>query len=53
MEQDVHERIEAIHRSYKRELVRWQPSETALTKAQRPVRISIQRRGGGDTNAAR
>lgn len=51
MEQDVLDRIEQIHRSYRRELVPWRPQETALQPVDRPVRISIQRRG--DTNAAR
>ena len=55
MEQDVAERIEQIHRSYRRELVRWQPPEQALQPASRPIRITIQRRqtGGGDVDAAR
>jgi MerR family transcriptional regulator/heat shock protein HspR len=54
MEQDVLERIEQIHRSYRRELVLWRPPDEALKPSSRAVRITIERqRHSGGSNAAR
>jgi hypothetical protein len=47
MEREMLEQIEAVHRSYKRELVRWQPpGEVLLAKDAQPFKIAIQRPSG-------
>jgi MerR family transcriptional regulator/heat shock protein HspR len=44
MEREMLEQIEAVHRSYKRELVRWEPPGQALeAKDAEPTRIPIER----------
>jgi MerR family transcriptional regulator/heat shock protein HspR len=55
MEQDMLSQIEAVHRSYKRELVRWEPPGTLLSSRDaKPFKIRVTRgdgaadRTGGD-----
>jgi MerR family transcriptional regulator, heat shock protein HspR len=44
MERELVEQIEAVHRSYKRELVRWEPpGEILKAKDAKPFKIQIQR----------
>jgi MerR family transcriptional regulator/heat shock protein HspR len=44
MEREMIEQIEAVHRSYKRELVRWEPpGEIVRAKDAKPINIPIQR----------
>jgi MerR family transcriptional regulator/heat shock protein HspR len=44
MQREMLEQIEAVHRSYKRELVRWEPPGHALmAKDAEPTRIPIER----------
>jgi MerR family transcriptional regulator, heat shock protein HspR len=44
MEREMIERIEAVHRSYKRELVRWEPPGEILKASDaKPFKISIER----------
>jgi MerR family transcriptional regulator, heat shock protein HspR len=59
MQREMLERIDEVHRSYKRELVPWQPPEQALgiSRTKRGVRIHIERadraqRKPGGPNAA-
>jgi MerR family transcriptional regulator/heat shock protein HspR len=56
MEADMLKRIEEVHRSYKRELVPWEPpAEPLKAYRSKSVNIPIQRRKrpSGDSNAAR
>lgn len=56
MEREMLDRIEAVHRSYKRELVRWEPPGNVLRmKDSKPFQIRIEkstahRQGGGRMN---
>jgi MerR family transcriptional regulator/heat shock protein HspR len=44
MEREMLEQIEAVHRSYRRELVRWEPPGEALrAKDAKPIEIPIER----------
>jgi MerR family transcriptional regulator, heat shock protein HspR len=44
MEREMLERIEAVHRSYKRELVRWEPPGSVLrAEDAKPHRIKVER----------
>jgi MerR family transcriptional regulator/heat shock protein HspR len=44
MEREMLEQIDAVHRSYKRELVRWEPpGEVLRAKDAKPVKIPIER----------
>jgi MerR family transcriptional regulator/heat shock protein HspR len=45
LEREMMERIDEIHRSYKRELVRWEPPGELLRRQDlKPVRIRVERR---------
>jgi MerR family transcriptional regulator/heat shock protein HspR len=45
MEREMLQQIEAVHRSYKRELVRWEPpGEVLRAKDAKPIEISIERK---------
>jgi MerR family transcriptional regulator, heat shock protein HspR len=55
MQRQMMEQIEAVHRSYKRELVRWQPpGEVVRTKDTEPFKIPIEKpsRDAGDGSPA-
>jgi MerR family transcriptional regulator/heat shock protein HspR len=44
LERDMRDRIRQLHRSYKRELVRWQPpGDMLLSKDFPPIRIRVER----------
>jgi MerR family transcriptional regulator/heat shock protein HspR len=48
MEREMLARINEVHRSYKRELVPWEPPGSALgTSGGRPVKIRVERPEGG------
>jgi MerR family transcriptional regulator/heat shock protein HspR len=45
MEREMMQQIEAVHRSYKRELVRWEPpGEVLRAKNAKPIEIPIERK---------
>jgi MerR family transcriptional regulator/heat shock protein HspR len=48
LEREMLDRIQEVHRSYKRELVRWQPPGEMLRAKdlKPPVRVRVERRGG-------
>jgi MerR family transcriptional regulator/heat shock protein HspR len=53
MEREMLEQIEAVHRSYKRELVRWEPpGEILRMNDSKPFTIPVQRLGRPATNPA-
>jgi MerR family transcriptional regulator/heat shock protein HspR len=47
MEREMLEKIEAVHRSYRRELVLWEPPGEMLRRREVNPRIGTQRRSGG------
>jgi MerR family transcriptional regulator, heat shock protein HspR len=54
LEREMLRRINEVHRSYKRELVRWQPPGEMLRSRdfKPPVRIRVERRKRPDANAS-
>jgi MerR family transcriptional regulator, heat shock protein HspR len=45
LEREMLQRIQEVHRSYKREIVRWEPpGEMLLSKDFKPVRVRVERR---------
>jgi MerR family transcriptional regulator, heat shock protein HspR len=54
LEREMLARINQVHRSYKRELVRWQPPGALLRSrdVKPPVRVRVKKAEGADTNAS-
>jgi hypothetical protein len=47
LQRQMLEEIEAVHRSYRRELVRWEPpGEVLLAREAKPFKIPVERRDG-------